>query len=267
MLDVIAAAVTKTRSGTLSKLFSFKESGDICVTEDLGRPYKSDIKLRSVRSASAPASSVATSFFGKIDYLSGLRASYSSQSCSNLRKFFNKVGMNKRTAIIIDIVTAKYMSEPNVVIKARILSTLKVYCSLFERSTITIVPMKTRHMAVTSYLGTNFSPSHFVEMNTFMRTAEEELQAIKVRSQKGRATKCPTEPAMTRNSPQMPFNEQNIFFWIVASADLPDFLRFSSSICATFCIAKLAWFIPVATKSQRKASNEPAAFTISNEFF
>ena len=120
--------------------------------------------------------------------------------------------MNMRTEIMKAIVTAKYIKEPNEVIKLSILSTVKVYCSLFDRSTINIVPMTTKIIAVTSYLGTNLSPSHFVEMKTFIITAEEELQAIKVKSQKGSAAKCPSEPAMTRKSPQTPFNEQNIFF-------------------------------------------------------
>ena len=87
------------------------------------------------------------------------------------------------------IVVAKYIMEPNVVIKLRIRSTVNVYYSLFERSTITIVPMKTKVIAVMSYLATNFSPSNFTEMNTFMRTAEELLQAIKVKSQNGNAIK------------------------------------------------------------------------------
>ena len=125
----------------------------------------------------------------------------------------------------------KYIIEPKVVIKFRIRSTVKVCYSLFESKTMTRVPRKTSVMAETSYLGTNFSPSHFVEMKTFMSTADEELHAIKVRSQKGSATKCPNEPTTTKKIPQRPLKEQNIFFWIVASDDYsPDLFRFSSSI-------------------------------------
>ena len=60
---------------------------------------------------------------------------------------------------------------------------------MLDISTIKRVPTKTNKIAVTSYLGTNFSPSHFHAMKTFMRTAELELHAISVRSQKGRAAK------------------------------------------------------------------------------
>ena len=98
------------------------------------------------------------------------------------------------------------------VMRARMRSTVNVCCSLLERRMMISVPVNTSTIAVISYFGTNFSPSHLVEMKTFMRTAEDELHAIKVRSQKGSATKCPNEPTMTKKRPQMPFSEQNMFF-------------------------------------------------------
>ena len=66
---------------------------------------------------------------------------------------------------------------------------MKVCYSLFESIMMTRVPKKTKNMAEMSYLGTNFSPRYFAEMNTFIMTAEEELHAISVRSAKGNAMK------------------------------------------------------------------------------
>ena len=212
MLEVMAAAVTKTKRGILITVLSFWESGEIWRTELRGRPLRRFIRLRSVRSASTSASSDAFSFYGRMDRAWGLLRSYSSQSRSNFRKLPSSLGINRRTDIMNPIVVAKYIMEPNVVIKLRIRSTVNVYYSLFERSTITIVPMKTKVIAVMSYLATNFSPSNFTEMNTFMRTAEELLQAIKVKSQNGNAIKWPSDPTITKNRPQMPLIEQNIFF-------------------------------------------------------
>ena len=132
-------------------------------------------------------------------------------------------------------VILKYVIEPTVDIKFRIRSTVKVCCSLFESRTMISVPRKTSVMAVTSYLGLNFSPRYLTEINTFMMTADEELQAIRVRSQKGSAKKCPSEPTTTRKMPQRPLRVQNMFFWIVLSVvSYPDLFRFSSSMWPTF---------------------------------
>ena len=138
--------------------------------------------------------------------------------------------MKRRIEIINAMVVAKYMIEPKELMRLKIRSTVNVYCSLFESRMITSVPVKTRIIAEMSYLGTNFSPSHIVDMKTFMSTADDELQAIKVKSQKGSATKWPREPTITRNNPQMPLREQKRFFYIVLSADAPILFRFSSSI-------------------------------------
>jgi len=92
---------------------------------------------------------------------------------------------------------------------------VNVYCSLFAFRMMKRVPIVTRLMATTSYLATNFSPRYFQEMKKFMMMAELELQAIKVRSQNGKARKWPKLPRIVMTKLQMPFSEQKSCFWIV----------------------------------------------------
>ena len=91
------------------------------------------------------------------------------------------------------------------------------------------VPNATRDMAVTSYFATNFSPRILVEIYTFIRTADEELQAISVRSANGSAIKCPKKPINTKKRPHAPFQLQNTVFEMALSEDSVYFF-FSSSI-------------------------------------
>ena len=100
---------------------------------------------------------------------------------------------------------------------------------LLESEMIISVPNATRLMAVTSYLATNFSPRILVEIYTFMRTADEELQAISVRSANGSATKCPKKPIKTKKRPHAPFQLQNTVLEMALSEDSVYFF-FSSSI-------------------------------------
>ena len=103
---------------------------------------------------------------------------------------------------------------------------------------MTKVPKKTNIMAVTSYLGTNFSPRYFAEMNTFIITAEDELHAINVKSAKGSAMKWPKNPTMINNIATIPLHEQNTAFSIVLS-ELIVYFFFSSSLCASFYTANV----------------------------
>lgn len=108
--------------------------------------------------------------------------------------------------------TLKYAIDWGVVIKSKILSVVKVYCSLLDITMMKMVPVKTRSIAVMSYRGTNFSPSHFQEMKTFITTAELELHAIRVRSQKGSAAKWPRLPIIVQSRLQIPLREQKSYF-------------------------------------------------------
>ena len=110
---------------------------------------------------------------------------------------------------------------------------VKIYCSLFESRMITRVPADTKHIAVISYLGANFSPRNFTEMYTLKSTAVDELQAIRVRSANGSAKKCPKKPTPIRHIPHMPLNVQKSDFEIVSSEDVVYFF-FSSSRWAVF---------------------------------
>ena len=78
---------------------------------------------------------------------------------------------------------------------------MNVCCSLFDIIIMRRVPNVTRLMAAMSYLATNFSPRYFQDMIKFMMKAELELQAINVRSQKGKAKKWPRLPRMVKTKP------------------------------------------------------------------
>ena len=93
------------------------------------------------------------------------------------------------TAMARAAVNAKYTIERMVVISSMIRSVVKVCYSLFEKKTIKTVPADTQSIAITSFLGTNFSPRNFLLMKALIRIAVPELQAIRVKSQKGSAMK------------------------------------------------------------------------------
>jgi len=89
---------------------------------------------------------------------------------------------------------------------------VNVCCSLLESMMMKRVPVATRHMAVRSYLATNFSPRYTFEIKTLMMMAEEQLQAIRVRSKYCNAVKCKRKPMKRRKNPQRPFLVQNKLF-------------------------------------------------------
>lgn len=95
---------------------------------------------------------------------------------------------NLKVAIPAKVI-AKYSRDWNDVKTAKSLSTGKVYCSLLDIKIIASVPRDTRAAALTSYLATNFSPRNLLDMTMLIRMAEEELHAIRVRSQNGSATR------------------------------------------------------------------------------
>ena len=76
-------------------------------------------------------------------------------------------------------------------------------------------------------------------MNMFKRMAEEALHAMRVRSTNGSDTKWRTMAIMMSISATAPLQEQKTYFSIVLS-DVSVCFLFSSSMCATFWMAKLA---------------------------
>ena len=127
-----------------------------------------------------------------------------------------------------------YTRDLNDVSKLMMLLVVYVCYSLLESIMMTRVPIMTRHMAVRSYLATNFSPRYLLEMTTLMMIAKEELQAARVRSKKGNAANYPRTPMKIRKNPQSPFMVQNMFLWIVFSVEEPVYAFLSWSICADF---------------------------------
>ena len=136
---------------------------------------------------------------------------------------------------------------------------VNLICSLFDSSTMTVHPSAISERPIKSYLGSNFSPRNRVEITTLAMIPVDALQDNKVISACFSARMWRIAATISRTIPQAPFDEQNIDYLArVFTTSSP----FSLSLCALFCIAKLAWFRVTEIKSPRKAIKQVASIII-----
>ena len=95
---------------------------------------------------------------------------------------------------------------------SRIVATVNVCYSLFERSIIISVPIATQLTAVMSYLALDFSPKHFVAIIILKMIPVPPLHAISVSSQNYNAIKRPIVPTITKNNPPAPLHVHRTAF-------------------------------------------------------
>ena len=110
------------------------------------------------------------------------------------------------------IVAKKYTTDLKANKSSRMLATVNVCYSLFERRMIISVPIATQLTAAISYFGLDFSPKHLVAIIILNMIPVPPLHAISVSSQNYNAIKRPIVPTITKNNPPAPLNVHRTAF-------------------------------------------------------